>query len=184
MAAVKTTWMAISTLAAEPFLGMCVQPRFRFPFDACPLAALRRMRRDARPPRHTQAQGAILRSVKKWIWRRICPGCDREPDPTLFLFGHARVVLPHSGQIQIGLPVSHQVRPDAPVAPVGLSLFPYVAATGIKGHPSAPSRTALPHKDIRTLRCLHICRRKDQMQSHLSVIIEPPVRRHESGSTP
>ena len=67
-----------------------------------------------------------------------------------FWFGRARLYCPpHGGPIRIGLPVGHPARPDAPVAPVGLTTIDRVPLPvrgwppNAKGHPRAPSRAAL-----------------------------------------
>ena len=69
-----------------------------------------------------------------------------------FWLGRARLYCPpHGGPIRIGLPVGHPARPDAPVAPVGLTTIDRVPLP-VRGWPPMPRAhaCALSRRVVRT----------------------------------
>ena len=103
-------------------------------------------------PRYAQAQGAALS-----IRQAMDLGAETAPTAAegriRLFFGRARrayvsapdrSVHPRSGQIQIGLHVDHQVRPDAPIAPIVIATINRVPLP-VLGRQPTPRGTRLRH---------------------------------------
>ena len=92
-----------------------------------------------RGARYAQAQGtaASIRPVGD-LGAETAPAAAEAGIRLFFVRAHDRAVPPHGGPIRIRLPIGHPARPDAPISPVGLTMY----------RPRASSRTR-PATDTR-----------------------------------
>ncbi len=141
--------------------------------------------------RQAQVQGTAAAIRPHVAGCRSHPGCDRGRDPSPG-FGrarraHVRAVQPHGGQILIRLPVGHQARPDAPVAPGGPAAGPSStgrtrSATAARELPSVPSRAPLPRKGDKGLPCPRVYRDRYSEKNEGNALRHRSSARRSSGA--